>query len=279
MIASLVEHAGENQVEYIDPVFPTRPLMLYSARPRHYDANTPILFSIHGRSRNGRDYRDYWRDLVDETGMLVISPEFSMASYPGASWFQHGNLVDETGQLDRTRPCTFPIIERLFGALRSQGVTGRRRYGLFGHSAGSQYVHRMISLGHAASVAAAVPANGGTFLMPDLDVKYPYGLGDLGLGIDDLRKLLSFRLTVMAGTADVDVANPYFPKDPVSMQQGATRYERGHRYIKEARAAAAALGMHCAWTIIDVPDVAHEGDRMAQAAAHLLAAALHASEA
>ena len=27
-----------------------------------------------------------------------------MEAYPGAAWFQHGNLVDETGRLDPARP-------------------------------------------------------------------------------------------------------------------------------------------------------------------------------
>ena len=82
----------------------------------------------------------------------------------------------------------------------------------------------------------------------------------------------------MAGTADTDTENQYFPRDPVSQAQGPHRYARGYRYMAEARAAAARLGMHCAWTIIDVPGVAHEGDKMARAAADIVAAALHASE-
>jgi hypothetical protein len=34
----------------------------------------------------------------------------------------------------------------------------------------------------------------------------------------------------------------------------------------------------CAWTIVDVADVAHDGEKMSAAAAAILAAALHASE-
>ena len=53
-LQALIANAGNNQLHYIDPVFPTRPLILYSARPRDFDAGTPILFSVHGRSRNVR---------------------------------------------------------------------------------------------------------------------------------------------------------------------------------------------------------------------------------
>jgi hypothetical protein len=62
------------------------------------------------------------------------------------------------------------------------------------------------------------------------------------------------------------------------MGQGATRHERAHNYVRNARASAAALGTRCAWTVIDVPGVGHDGARMSAAAAPILAAALHASE-
>ena len=42
--------------------------------------------------------------------------------------------------------------------------------------------------------------------------------------------------------------------------------------------AAEALGTRCAWTVINVPDVGHDGERMSIAAAPVVAAALHASE-
>ena len=71
---------------------------------------------------------------------------------------------------------------------------------------------------------------------------------------------------------------PLTPSDPGSMRQGGTRFERAHRFIASARAMAERLGVHCNWTIIDVPGVAHQGDKMSAAAAPILAAALHASE-
>ena len=39
--------------------------------------------------------------------------------------------------------------------------------------------------------------------------------------------------------------------------------------------AAEALGTRCAWTVINVPDVGHDGERMSNAALPLIAAALH----
>ncbi|MFI4982804.1 MAG: hypothetical protein ACHQIO_20835, partial [Nevskiales bacterium] len=251
-LSRLVDRPGANEAAYTDPAFPDRPIKLFSARPRHFDAATPVLFSHHGRGRNGRDYRDYWLPLVDEADLLVIAPELSNESFPGQPWYNGGNLLDEAGRLNPRTACTYAIVEHLFAELQARGLTRRRHYGLFGHSAGSQYVHRMISLDYRASVAAAVAANAGTYAMPDLNVAFPYGLGGIGLDVDALRKLLEFRLTIMAGTADNNPNEEFFPRDPRSMQQGASRYERAHRYIRSAREAAERLGTHCAWTIIDV---------------------------
>jgi hypothetical protein len=89
--------------------------------------------------------------------------------------------------------------------------------------------------------------------------------------------LLEFPITVMTGTHDTKTTGWYFPKGPRSMRQGATRHERAHNYVRAGHATAAALRTRCAWTVIDVPDVGHDGERMSVAAAPVVAAALHAS--
>jgi len=173
--------------------------------------------------------------------------------------------------------CTYAIVGRLFDALRAQGVTRQAGYGLFGHSAGGQFVHRLLSLGFRDRVIAAVTANAGTYAMPDLGVDFPYGLKETGVDDAALKALLGFRLTVMAGTADIDATSEHFPKEPPAMLQGGTRYARAHRYIAAARDAATTHGIACAWTIVDVPGVGHDGERMSAAAAPILGAALHAA--
>ncbi|MCW3475421.1 alpha/beta hydrolase [Limobrevibacterium gyesilva] len=276
-LRALVARPGANDVPYEDPALPGRGLTLRSARPRHYAPDTPVLFVHHGVLRNGDDYRDFWLPLVDEAGLLVIAPQFPNDSFPGSLWYNFGNRADALGRPKPRAEWTYAVPGRIFAALQAQGVTNRRRYGLFGHSAGGQFVHRLISLGFRDNVAAAVTANAGTYAMPDLDTEFPYGLGATGMDDAALQALLAFRLTVMAGTADIDATSEHFPKEAPAMRQGGTRYERAHRYIATARAAAGARGEPCAWTIIDVPDVGHDGKLMSAAAAPILAAALHAA--
>jgi hypothetical protein len=252
--------------------------MLHAARPMYFDSNTPLLFVHHGVGRNGAAYRDYWLDLVDEAGIFAIAVEFSEQYFPDYLRYHFGNLHDENGSANPRAQWTYGIDERLFLALGNAGVTARRRYGVFGHSAGGQFVHRMLSFGWREHVAVAVAANAGTYAMPDLDIAWPFGLGDVGLDADGLCEVLQFRMTVMAGTADTKVTGRFFPKGQRSMRQGRHRFERAHNYVRAGHAAAAALGTRCGWTVINVPDVGHDGARMSAAAAPIVAAALHASE-
>jgi hypothetical protein len=273
-LTCLVDAPGASSLPYVDAAFPDRPLVLHAARPREYNAQTPVLFVHHGVGRNGEDYRDYWLDLVDEIGVLAISIEFPEASFPEYLWYHFGNLHAKDGTPNPREAWTFGIDARLFEQLRAQGVTTRQRYGLFGHSAGGQFVHRMVSFGFRDRVAIAVSANAGTYAMPDLATPWPFGLGETDVDTDALRALLGFPITVMAGTGDVITTGRFFPKGPRSMRQGATRYERAQNYVRTGRSAAAALRTSCAWTIIDVPDVGHDGKRMSVAAAPVVSAAM-----
>ena len=99
-----------------------------------------------------------WLRHVDQDGILAIAIEFPEASFPDYLWYHFGNLHDEGGTPNPREQWTYGIDERLFAALQEQGLTNCRRYGLFGHSAGGQFVHRMLSFGYRDCVAVAVSA-------------------------------------------------------------------------------------------------------------------------
>lgn len=271
----LVAAAGRNDLDYAAPGLPGRQIILRSARPARWTAQTPVLFVHHGVERNGADYRDYWLPLVDHADLLVVVPEFPKTNFPGSAWYNFGNRTDPQGHSNPVAQWTYGVDAAVFAGLQAAGLSRQSGYGVWGHSAGAQYVHRMISLGLRDKVRIAVSANAGTYAMPDLSVAFPFGLGGTGLADDNLRALLGFPLAVMAGTDDVHTSSPNFPRDAAAMAQGATRYARAHRYFDAAQAQAARLGVTCAWSITDVPGVSHDGKRMAAAAAPFLSTALH----
>jgi poly(3-hydroxybutyrate) depolymerase len=277
-LQGLVANPGANSLAWHDAAFPDQTLFLHAARPQRYTPQTPLLFVHHGVGRNGAAYRDYWLPLVEQHDLLAIAIEFPEDSFPDYLRYHFGNLHNEDGTPNPREQWTYGIIPRLFDLLRQAGVTQRERYGVFGHSAGGQFVHRMLSFGFRDRVAAAVCANAGTYAMPDLDVPWPFGLGQTEVTTQTLPPLLNFPLTVMAGTNDTKTTGRYFPKGPRSMRQGETRYHRAHNYVRLGHAAARSLGVQCSWTVIDVPDVGHDGHGMSIAAAPVVAALLHASE-
>jgi len=277
-LSPLLPAPGAHSLRYFDPAFPTQPLLLHSACPREATPDTPVLIVHHGVGRNGRDYRDYWMRVVDDVGIIAIAIEFTEDAFPDYLWYHFGNLHDDNGKPNPREQWTYGIDERLFAAVRAQGLTRHERYGLFGHSAGGQFVHRMLSFGYRERVAIAVSANAGTYAMPTFDVAWPFGLGETEVTADTLRPLLEFPLTVMTGTNDTKTTGRFFPKGPRSMRQGAHRHERAHNYVRAGHAAAGALGTSCAWKVINVPDVGHDGERMSIAAAPMVAAALHAAQ-
>jgi hypothetical protein len=275
----LYASAGANTMEYVNPAYPDRPIVLHSARPKEFGARTPVVFVHHGAARNGGDYRDHWLPFVDAIGVIAIAPEFPEASFPGTSWYNFGALTDDAGAARPRASWTFAINAQLFAALRVQGLTVCASYGMFGHSAGGQFVHRLLSLGFRDNVAIAISANAGHYGMPDLETAFPYGLGGIGLGTSELAAMLRFPSTVMAGTADTDTTGPAFPREPEAMAQGANRYERAQNYLAAGRAQAARLGVAFGWIGIDVPGVGYDGAKMTEAAAPVVAAALHAAAA
>lgn len=269
-LTRLVTRPGTASLPYCDPVFPDRPLMLHAACPPDWHAGLPVLFVHHGVRRNGRDYRDWW--LPHARGMLVVAVEFPEAGFPEYLWYNFGNLHDAHGLAQPRERWTFGVGPRLFAALCAQGITTAPRYGLFGHSAGGQFVHRMLSFGYREHVAVAVSANAGTYAVPDPSIDWPWGLG--GVPADDLAAVLAFPLVIMAGTEDTKTTGRFFPKGPKSMRQGPNRFARAHAYLRAGREAAAARGIACAWRLVEVPGVGHDGKGMSKAAAPLVAAAL-----
>lgn len=272
-LSHLFAKPGANDMAWSDPVWPGRLLVLRSARPRCLTPRTALVFAHHGVGRNGDDYRDYWLDQVDAHDLMVIAPEFPTDRFPGVAWYNFGNRVAADGNVTPREAWTYSIDQRLFADLRAQGLTAQSEYGIFGHSAGSQFVHRMISLGFRDHVRLAVAANAGTYAFPDPEIAWPYGLG--GTGIGDLAPLFAFPLLVMAGTSDTDTSSPNFPKEPAALAQGSNRFTRAQTYHARAHEIAASLGVACQWRFDAVEGVNHDGCRMTKAAAPLLAEALH----
>jgi len=243
-----------------------RPVRVFTYRPKQCDSTCPILFVLHGAGRNASDYRDYWELPADRFGFLVIAPEFSDKHWPKAAAYNLGGVAENA---DRGK-WTYSVIEHLFDEMRD----GQRDYRIFGHSAGAQFVHRMLFLLPDNRASVAVVANAGWYAMPEWrkDRKaapWPHSLVESPAGESHLRAALAKKVFVLLGEADT-VADANFEKGDEEMKQGANRVERGENFFGAATGAARDLGVKLGWELSYVPGVGHDGAKMSRAAGDIV---------
>ena len=243
---------------------PERPMRVYTYRPRTCDTTCPIVFVLHGMKRKASAYRDYWELRADRYKVLVIAPEFSSEMWPKEEAY---NLAEVGRESDKEK-WAFATIEHLFDEMRD----GQATYALFGHSAGGQFAHRMALFRPDSRASVIVAANPGWYTMPEWRSDkakdgFPYSLVGSPAGVNELKRALTHRLVVLLGEKDDDPKAADLNHSSGAEHEGATRLERGENFFKAATAAAGDLGVVLAWELVEVPNVAHDGEAMSKAAA------------
>ncbi len=252
-----------------------KPIKVWYFRPEKYNASRPIVFAMHGVSRNGDKYRDQWTRYAKKGNFLLLAPEFGKEHYPWGRQYNRGNMFDAKGKPIEKSKWTFMAIEHLFDYVVKITGSRHKKYYVYGHSAGGQFVHRMITFLPEARIYKAVAANPGWYTVPTFEKDFPYGLKESGLTPDQLSKAFSQNLAIMVGSEDTDVNHKHLKKTPQAMEQGKHRLERGRNYFKTARQTAKELGVSLKWRFAIVPGVAHSNSGMSRAAVKVFFPQLH----
>ncbi|HWB52178.1 MAG TPA: alpha/beta hydrolase [Stellaceae bacterium] len=266
-LATALAATGRISIPYRDKFAPERALSLECYRPADHTAAAPVVIVQHGQSRNGREYCDAWIPVADRVGALIVAITFPKAAWPDAVTYNNGHVLDESGGVRPREAWSQAIPGRVLTLLREAGVTGRSNGYLWGHSAGGQFVHRLLATQPHGLFAAVGAANSGWYTLPTLALPYPDGYGGIGLSRDDMAALLGYPLTLFAGDRDIDGTSENFPQHESAMTQGAHRFARAHFFLARGRDEAAKLGVPCNWQLITVPGIGHQGMRMAAYAA------------
>ena len=266
-LATALAATGRISIPYRDKFVPDRALSLECYRPESHKSESPVVIVQHGQSRNGRDYCDAWIPSADKSGALIVAITFPKEAWPDAVTYNNGHVLDESGARRPREAWSQAIPGRVFALLREAGVTNRPQMYLWGHSAGGQFVHRLLATQPLGLFEAVGAANSGWYTLPTLQRPYPDGYGGIGLSRDELARLLAYPLVLFAGDRDIDSNSENLPKHPTALAQGPHRFARAHFFLDRAREEATALGVACNWRLIVVPGVAHEGMRMAAFAA------------
>ena len=183
-----------------------RAIRVFYSCPRSGIRDAPIIIAMHGMDRAAAEFRDAMAAQGVRNGQIVLVPEFDTQQFPDLYAYNFGGvrLPPPSNTVLPREHWNFGIVDRLFEHVRDSIGSNRRSFGLFGNSAGAQYVLRYLALTEAAAVDAAVAANCGVYMLPDPTAEYPIGMGGLDLDDEHLRRYLGRRLVILLGDADND---------------------------------------------------------------------------
>ena len=165
---------------------------------------------------------------------------------------------------------TYTAIEHIFDYVKGSNGLEATSYSIYGHSAGAQFVHRLLLFCPDAHINKAICANAGWYTMPSDDFEFPYGLKGSGISVETLKKTFSKNLIILLGNQDTDENHKYLRKTPKAMAQGKHRFERGKSFFLTAKREAAKLKTRLRWKAKVIKNVGHSNSKMAEAAAKLL---------
>jgi len=246
-----------------------RPITVYTYRPASWNQSGPILIVMPGAGRDGESPRDTWIPYAEQYSALVVVPEFSQEYYPGDNWYPLGNIYNYPNWIPQAN-WTYMVVEHLFDYVREKTGATQNTYLLDGHSAGAQFVHRLVTFLPDARYSRAVAANAGVYVMPVYTIPYNLGLKDSPLPESDLPKVFSRKLIIMSGGSDTNPNDPSLANFPAAEAQGSTRFARAKNYFTTAQEEAAQLGVPLNWEYHVVPGIGHDEAGMAGPSAEML---------
>jgi pimeloyl-ACP methyl ester carboxylesterase len=267
---SLPTGASEYAIEV-----PRGTVIVNAYKPSGFTKDSPIWVVIHGARRKiakhiGADYFDVWAPLAEQYNALLILPEFTQPMWPTSYQFQLGN-VRTRGSLRaiRWRNSGFAVVQQAVDKAVALTGSHRRKFSLYGHGAGGQWVQRYILHTGGRNINRAVAANPGWYLLPDNEYRFPYGLKGAPIRQSVLHKSFGSDMVLLLGQNDVSHGAP-LRSTAEARAQGRNRYERGHFYFERAKSVASRIRSRFAWRLEEVPGAGHANSEMASTAANLL---------
>ena len=269
-LAEALAKPGRASITFDDPAGdPNRPVTLHAYRPQGWASDGQVVLVMHGMGRNGDEYRDFWVEAAEKHRLLIVAPTFPQHLFPTPETYNNGSVLGGDGALRPAEWRGYRIPARVVAALRDAGLATRPKALIFGHSAGGQFLHRMLSTEPSEMFGAAMAGNPGWFSLPDLDQSFPAGLGGIGVTEADLARLLAFPMTILSGEQDIETSGPSLPSQPEALAQGPHRFARALFYFEAGQREAARRGLPFNWKRVVVPHIGHDGAAMSRAAASL----------
>lgn len=252
--------------------FKGRVIEIYYHIPEGNMKNMPVQFVMHGDNRNGDGYRDAWIKKSNEYGFVTICPNFAKDIF-GDEEYHRGNLQASDKSQNPESFYVYNLIDEIFDFFIDNSASKAKKFNIYGHSAGGQFVHRMLTFRGGRRIGTAVSANAGWYTVPTNEINFPYGVGDPSGKTPgytfDKKSFYAAPLTILLGTADT-LRTKNLNQSKRADKQGKNRLERGNNYYNWCKADAEKLGYEFNWKIDYVEGVGHSNKKMGPAAADII---------
>ncbi|TDF41490.1 hypothetical protein EYS14_01125 [Alteromonadaceae bacterium M269] len=247
-------------------------LKVWTFIPKSFTPNSPIVFVMHGTNRDGERYRNEWVELAKAYNLIIVVPEFPKKQFAKAINYNLGNIFQtEQGGENPRELWSFSAIEPIFDQIKARYSNNSSGYGIYGHSAGGQFVHRYNYFVPNARITRAISANAGWYTLPTTGQDFPYGLKGAPIKNEDIAHAFETDLIVLLGTKDTNTKSRNLRKTKEAKAQGPHRFARGKYYYQFAKSMAESNELTFNWKIKFAPDVGHKNGLMANFAAPLFA--------
>lgn len=237
-------------------------IKVWTYKPENWNDKDKIVFVMHGGGRNADDYLNAWVEIADKNNLLIVAPEFeNKFSKYTTNDYQEGNLFSFFGTKNPKSEWAYTVVENIFDHIKSVNSITNEQYDIFGHSAGGQFVHRMIMLMPESRIRTAISANSGFYSLPKENVEFPYGIKNTEI---DLQKSYEKRLIILLGELDNDPNLGTFRTTDLAMEQGTHRLERGTTFFNSNMELKNKNNWIFNWKIDTIENVGHNYKKMSE---------------
>jgi pimeloyl-ACP methyl ester carboxylesterase len=254
----------------------SKTILIHYYLPETFTRNSKVIFIIPGAGRNGRDYRNAWKEASEKYNLLVLTPEYSEENYPEFWSYNLGgmiydvNIENETFKIHQNPDrWIFGDFDRIFAAVAKHLKLTVQKYDMFGHSAGGQILHRL-ALFHPENKANRIlAANSGWYTLPSYSEPFPYGLLNI-LASPDVVDFSSKLVLFLGEDDDENETRGHLRRSPEVDKQGLHRYARGLYFYQRSKEMAEKAGAEFNWQLEGVKNVGHDYKAMSHKASAYL---------
>ena len=243
-------------------------IQIYYSAPPTISEKTKIMFIIHGANRKAEQSLNYWLPLVEGRDVIIIAPEFSKEFYNEYAYLMKTTKIGRKLK-DKSRDLESSLGD-IFNFFSSKFKLSTKKFILYGHSGGSQFVHRYLLLSNETRIDKVAMANAGFYTFVNPAIKYPFGTKNMDVSDERLKWFLSLKGGVFLGGEDNNPKHSSLPSMRKAKKQGDHRLERGTNFFNHLVELGVKKNMPFRWRYQVVPGVSHDNAGMSLAAADFL---------